>query len=353
MSEHEAARIRVAVIGAGFISQYHVDGLRAAGGASVDVLVGRDRARTEARAQALRIGRVETDYRRVLDDRSIDAVVIATPDNTHEAIAVDALRARKAVLLQKPMALDTEQCRRILDAQRSSGTPLTVSFMHRYFPEVRWLRDLVRSGRLGAIHSVRIRNATPGADWNDWFYAAGQVAGGVVMQLGVHGIDLCRHLFGDVVGVTAQTGTCRPERRLKDGRVVTTTLEDTALAIYRFSGGFVGSHDMSYTERAGCDRFRLELYAEEGTAWLRTERGAAALFAPSVTGRDEWVTPDLPDEPFGAVHHRHWLAVVRGEATDDTALSGLASIAVAEGIYRSATDGRFLDLAVFSEIPES
>jgi predicted dehydrogenase len=352
MPEDETARIRIAVIGAGFISQYHIDGLRAAGGASVDVLVGRDRSRTQARAQALRVGRVETDYRRVLDDRSIDAVVIATPDNTHEAIAVDALQAGKAVLLQKPMALDTEQCRRILDVQSRCGTPLTVSFMHRYFPEVRWLRDLMRGGELGPVHSVRIRNATPGADWNDWFYAEGQVAGGVVMQLGVHGIDLCRHLFGDVIGVTAQTDTRRPERRLKDGRLVTTTLEDTALAIYRFSQGFVGSHDMSYTERAGCDRFRLELYAEGGTVWLRTERGRAVLFAPSVTGQDEWVTPDLPDEPFGAVHHRHWLSVVRGEATDDTALSGLASIAVAEGIYRSAAEGRFIDLAAFSETSE-
>src|SRR5687768_1150730 len=101
MSEN-AADVGVVIIAAGFISEYHVNGLRAAGGACVRALVGRDRERTERRARALGIPRVEIDYRAVLDDLSIAAVVVATPDDTHETIAIEALAAGKAVLLQKP-----------------------------------------------------------------------------------------------------------------------------------------------------------------------------------------------------------------------------------------------------------
>ena len=330
----------VAVIGAGFIADYHVNGLRAAGG-DVTALVGRRSDRTARRAAELGIKRAEIDYRKVLDDRTIDAVVVASPDDTHEAIAIDALAAGKHVLLQKPMALDSVQCRRIIDADTQADHRLTVSFMHRYFPEVRWLRDLIATGALGPIHSVRIRNATPGADWADWFFKPGNVSGGVVMQLGVHGIDLCRHLFGPIASVTAEAWTARPLRKLADGREVTAVLEDNVAAVYRLTAGGHVSHEMSYTEMAGCDRFRLELYAEHGTVWLRTERGRAAIFAPSITGETGWVTQPIVDEPFGAAHHAHWLSIVRGESqADETPLAGLQSIAVAEAIYAAAREGR-------------
>jgi len=332
--------VAVAVIGAGFIADYHVCGLRAAGGATVVALVGRRPESTAAKAAKLGIARAETDHRTVLDDPAIDAVIVASPDDTHMAIAVDALAAGKSVLLQKPMALDSAQCRAIIGAAHNSAGRLTVSFMHRYFPEVAWLRSLVAEGRLGAIHSVRIRNATPGADWNDWFFKPGNVSGGVAMQLGVHGIDLVRHVIGEIDSVCANIWTARPERQLADGTTVRSTLEDNVAAAYRLAGGVHASHEMSYTELAGCDRFRLEVYADAGTVWLRTGRGPAALWAPSITGKDAWVSPDLEQAPFGQAHHRHWLAIVRSDAEpDDTAEAGLRSIEVAEAIYRAAASG--------------
>jgi predicted dehydrogenase len=225
-------------------------------------------------------------------------------------------------------------------ADAAAGHRLSVSFMHRYFPEVRWLRELLVSGTLGAVHAVRIRNATPGADWNDWFFKPGSVSGGVVMQLGVHGIDLCEHLFAPIAAVTAEMTTARPKRVLADGREVTTTLEDNVSAAYRLANGTQVSHEMSYTELAGCDRFRLEVYAEHGTVWLRTGRGAAAIWAQAVTRQEDWVAPDFPPEPLGSAHHAHWLAVVRGEAPPDgTPLAGLRSVLAAEAIYTAARSG--------------
>lgn len=340
----------VAVIGSGFIAEYHVEGLRAAGGAEIAALVGRTRASVEAAAGRLGVPRAETDVRRVLDDPCIDAVVIATPDHTHEALATEALNAGKEVLLQKPMAMSAAGCRALLAAAQASGVGVTVSFMHRYFEEVVWLRDLLARGALGPVQSFRIRNATPGADWNAWFYDPEKVAGGVVMQLGVHGIDLCRHLFGSTRALGARVMTARPVREMRDGSKVRSTLEDNAFATYALECGALGSHEMSCTEIAGCDRFRLEVHAERGTVWLRTGRGPAAICAPEVTGETGWVAPCLEAAPLGRRHHRHWLDIVRGAAPrDDTALSGLRSMEVAEAIYRSSHEGRWLDIPETAE----
>ena len=340
MSVAVSDTVSVAVIGAGFIADYHINGLKAAGGAKIAALVDSRSEHGHEKARSFDIPRVETDYRKVLDDPGIDAVVIATPDATHERLAVDALEAGKSVLLQKPMALDTAQCRHVMAAEKGSRGRLTVSFMHRYFAEVAWLRALLAEGKLGKVHTIRIRNATPGADWSEWFYRPENVSGGVVMQLGVHGIDLCQYLFGVIADVSAQAMTARPERTLADGRTVHTALDDNVSALYRFRDGIRGCHEMSYTEIQGCDRFRMEVYAEEGTVWLRTERGAAALYAPAATGMKEWIVPPLPQEPFGKAHHSHWLSVVRGDAPPDgTSLAGLLSVAVAETIYAAADSG--------------
>lgn len=337
MAERDLA---VAVIGAGIISEYHVTGLRAAGGATVAALVGRDPARTAARAAALGIARAETGLAAVLGDGGIDAVVIATPDASHERIAIAALEAGKPVLLQKPMAMTSAECRAIIAAAQRTGTRLSVSFMHRYFPEVFWLRDELASGRLGKVHAIRLRNATPGADWAEWFYAPGSVAGGVVMQLGVHGIDLVEHVFGPIASVQATMRTMMPERRLADGRTVTTSLEDNALANYVLEAGPIVTHEMSYTERGGCDRFRLEVYTEAATVWLRSPRGPAAIIAPDLTGTKDWVVPDIAPAPLGAEHHRHFIAVAGGAAgPDDTAAAGLSTVLVAEHLYEAAMSG--------------
>ncbi len=332
--------VRVGVIGAGFIAEYHLAGLAAAGGAHVPVLAARSAERAGPLARRFGIPEVVSDYRAVLDRRDVDAVVVATPDDTHETIAVAAARAGKAILLQKPMAGSSAECRRIIAAAREAGVDLQVSFMHRYLEETVRARELLADGRLGAVLGVRLRNATPGPAWGDWFFSRARVPAGVVQQLGVHGIDLLRHLVGDIAAVTAAVATVRPERVLADGRRVRVENSDQAHALYRMRDGAQATHEMSLVEVAGCDRFRLEIYCAEATLWLRTERGPLAVWAPGLTGGPGWFAPALPAAPFGARQHRRWLAALRGTLPPEpTAEDGLATLLVAEAILRSAARG--------------
>ena len=341
MSAVSTSPVRIGAIGAGFIADYHLAGLAAAGGADVRVICGRTPETTQALATRYGIAEIATDWRQVLERKDLDAVVITTPDHTHAEIAIAAAAAGKAILLQKPMATSSAECRKVIAAARTAGIRLQVSFMHRYFEEVVRTREILAEGKVGPVFSVRMRNATPGPDWKPWFFSRASVGGGVVMHLGVHGIDVLRHLFGDIAAVSGTTAIRKTERTLVDGTVIRPDNEDQALAVYKFRDGLIGSHEMSFSELHGCDRFTLEIYCAEATIWLRSMRGRLALYAPEVTGIKGWFVPDLPNPPMGQRHHAHFLDIVRGTAPPDTTPEdGLATVLVAEALYRAAERGQ-------------
>jgi predicted dehydrogenase len=332
-----ADKVGVGVIGAGFIIDYHLDGLKAAGGATLCAIAARSRASAEKVAARHAIPVATDDWRAILDRSDVEAVIIATPDDTHCEIACAAAQAGKAIMLQKPMAPSSAQCRTIIAAARRAGVILQVSFMHRYFEEVVAARELIAGGKLGKVLSARMRNATPGPDWSDWFFSRAKVGGGVVLQLGVHGMDVLRHVLGDIDRLIATTALRRTERILVDGRIIYPDNEDHAFATYTFTKGPIVSHEMCFSEIAGTDRFGLEIFCENAVLQLRGPRGPLAMVAPKITGHSQWTTPELPQRPFGARHHASFLDIVRGRAApDDTAESGLATLLVAEAIYRSA-----------------
>jgi predicted dehydrogenase len=329
--------VGVALIGTGSIADYHIAGLAAVPQAALRVVVGRDAAKAASLAARHGVAEASVDLDAVLARRDIEAVVIATPDDTHEEMAVRVASAGKAILLQKPMAADADACERIIATAWAAKVDLQVSFMHRYFEEFVAARVLVEQGAIGTLLSLRARNATPGPDWGDWFFSRTRVSGGVVHQLGVHGIDLVGLIAGRISDVSATTAIQKPRRRLADGREVTVENPDSAWAVYRCAGGVVVAHEMSMIEVAGCDRFRLEIYGSDGTIWLRSEHGPLAIRRG---GESCWSIPDLSFQRFGERHHRRWIEGILGitppEATAQDALQG---IRVSEAIARSAAAG--------------
>ncbi|MCA3264291.1 MAG: Gfo/Idh/MocA family oxidoreductase [Telmatospirillum sp.] len=327
-------RLGVAIVGTGSIADYHIAGVGSVPGAEMRCIVGRNADKAAALAARHGIGASSADLAAVLARADIDAVIVATPDDTHEDLAAQVAAAGKALLLQKPMAGDVAACRRIVARAAAAKIDLQVSFMHRYFDEFARARELVAEGAIGALHSIRIRNATPGPDWGDWFYKRANVSGGVVHQLGVHGIDLVRLVAGEIASVSATTAILKPIRTLADGRRVVVENPDSAWAVYRCDGVVVALHEMSFVEAAGCDRFRLELYGNRGTIWVRSELGALAWRR---SGDAAWTVETLEGVRFGERHHRRWVAGLVGELEPEaTAADAVAGLEVATAIAASA-----------------
>ncbi len=338
MSSNE---VGVAIVGAGFISDYHLKGLQYAG-ANIKAICDLDIERAAEKADRYRIPEALPDYQTLLDRDDINAFIVATPDKTHEAITIDLLTSKKSVMVQKPMAPTPGACRRMIAVAKQYNVLLCVSWMHRHFEEVRKMRDILHQGMLGPVYSVRQRNAIPGADSDPWFYNKEAVGGGAVLQLGIHGIDLLRHLFGPIKAVLSHTKLVKTERKLADGLIVFPDNEDLAYIMYQFESGAQAIQEVITHELAGTDRFRLEIYGEKGTAWLRSERGALSIYLPDRMGTGGWFEPDLPERPFGEVQHRKFIDMVRGHIPPDTsAYDGLAAALTVEAIYYSAEHGNW------------
>ncbi len=342
--------LRIGLIGAGSIAAYHIDGIRAAGDQAHAIAAGSGISAVRA-ARRFAIPHACKSWKELLARDDLDAVIIATPDDTHEDIALAAISARIPAMIQKPLAFTSASALRIVAAGRSADVPVFTSYMHRHFPETaKW--HAMKAGddsestllSLGPILSVRIRNATPGPDWGDWFYD-GARSGGVVMQIGIHGIDLVEHLVGPIAEVTAMTGQRRSERLLADGRVIRPTSHDHAFAVYRTAGGVIVSHEMCFSEVAGTDRFHMEITCERAKVVFRGHHGALAVNAGA-----GWEVIPVGDTTAGAAQHALFSGMVRGETAHDASdLAGIQGLLVAEAVNASAASGRAVKVSRASE----
>jgi predicted dehydrogenase len=115
---------------------------------------------------------------------------------------------------------------------------------------------------------------------------------------------------------------------------VTVENPDSTWAVYRCQAGVVASHEMSFVEVAGCERFRLELYGIHGTIWVRSELGTLAWRR---NGDGAWTVETLESTRFGERHHRRWIAGLVGELEPEaTAADAVAGLQVATAIAASA-----------------
>lgn len=193
--------IRVAIAGYGLAGRsFHGPLLRALPGFVVTTVVTRDATR---RAQALSdfssVTVVDTidDIFRAPEDH--DLVVIATRTGTHAALALQAVEARVAAVIEKPMATNAADARRLADAARQANVPLFPFHNRRWDSEVLTLRGLIAAGSLGAVHRFesRFERWRPELDLTAWRDTpSSQADGGVLLDLGVHLVDQALVLFG-------------------------------------------------------------------------------------------------------------------------------------------------------------
>ena len=148
------------------------------------------------------------DYRELLRREDVDAVVICTPDYLHEEQAVAALKAGKDVYLEKPMAITTEGCDRILETVEQTGRKLMIGFCLRCSPAMNKVKDLIDQGVIGKVKAVWIRHFVGwGSDfyYHDW-HSLRRNVNSLFLQKGSHDIDLMHWLAGGFTNKVAAFG---------------------------------------------------------------------------------------------------------------------------------------------------
>jgi predicted dehydrogenase len=312
----------VGVIGTGKHGVRYLRHLGEVPGLRLVALSRRDRGEGERQAGAYGC-RYVSEPEALIEDPAVDVVVLVVPPTQHLRLCVAAARARKAFLVEKPLAASLAECRAIAEAAAASGVTAMVAHTLRFNAVVRALAAALPA--IGPLHAaVLTQRFEPSAlPWLDRRVEAG---GGIILHTGVHSFDLLRHLTG------REAVRVRAEAR----RVATRETEDSFAAVVELEGGEILG--MVGGSRATAGRSgAIELAGRDGQLVGDHVHGLAARL--SGTARSELpVGPPVPtvlavlEELAAALAGRRAPAITLGD--------GAASVALAESCYRSILSGR-------------
>lgn len=258
--------LHVALIGGGMVARVHLDALATHPDVTAISLAELDRAAQEAMARQYPLRRVESDYRRLLEDPTIDVVDICLPHDLHHPVGLAALEAGKHVLSEKPIALTLQEADELIAAAERAGKRYFVALNQRFLPAHAEARRLLHEGAIGRPFMATVtiigneleRMNQPG-HWKGSWERAG---GGVLADTGTHAVDLMLWWFGAPDRVT-----CRWQRTVVEAE---DKGDDTTVVVMEYSNGPLVTLAMTY---AATDPWseRKRVYGTSGSLHVVSE----------------------------------------------------------------------------------
>ena len=192
----------------------------------------------------------------LLQDRGVDAVVIVSPTHTHRTLVVEAMNARKPTFCEKPPAISLAEAADMAEAVERSGSFFQMGFMRRFDPGYAAAKRQMDEGRIGRVVVFKSTSRDPYPPSLE--YANPASSGGILIDMGIHDIDLARWFMGDVARVQGVSAT------LAYPELATVGDRDNAIAMLTFADGRLGVIDLT---RNGCYGYDIttELLGTEGT----------------------------------------------------------------------------------------
>jgi predicted dehydrogenase len=334
-------KLGIGIVGMGFMGTTHLAAGASLRGARIAAIVTGDprKARGDFRgvrgnfgAGGARISMAGVKVHATLDsllaDEAVDLVDICLPSFLHASAAIQCLRAGKHVLVEKPVALDVADARRMIAAARKAGKLLMVAQVLKFFPEFAVIAAAARDRRWGRLLALHLCRTIARPDWGSgsWFSDASR-SGGMVIDLHIHDTDLVNYLFGRPQAV-ASAGL------VEDGRV------DFIRTAYLYGpGGPLISAEAGWINAPGLAfQHGYEAYFEKATCRFDSARSPAPVLYGPRGARDL----ELPAaDPFGAELDLAARAIRAGKAPAElSAAAAASSLEICRAEERSARTGR-------------
>ena len=268
--------MNVGIIGASFAKAAYLPAFKHIDGAEVVAIASARLESAKEAADAFGVPHAYDDWERMLGEHDLELVCIATPTFTHAPMTLGALEAGAHVLCDKPMAMNKDEAREMLEKAESLNRVHMIDHELRFNPTRQKIKDLVDSGTIGEVRHVNIVNITP--SWGDpasrpkgdW-WSLEEKGGGRLGANGSHQIDLLRWWFGDVAAVVGQVKTVVPDRVDKTtGEPWTATADDLAWFTLELQSGTLASVFMSGVARHNLGN-HTQIFGSEGSILLSND----------------------------------------------------------------------------------
>lgn len=323
------------IIGCGAIAERQLaPAIQAGANSRLVAVYSRDLAKGEEFARRHGAGRAYDDLAVFLADPELEVVYIGTPPHLHCEQALAASRAGKHILCDKPMAMNSAEAGRMVEAARAAGVKLMAGFMMRFNVYNRKAAELLRSGAIGRLVQIRIQASYHLPDTNfNWRQDPALAGGGSLFDMGSHAVDLLRFFNGEIESVLA----------FVDNRAYGYPVEDTALALLRFAGGGYATLDASFSEKAPSRN--IDLFGSGGSLWLTGSigRNATGVLTGFLDGeRREFALE--PKHIYISEVEELGRAISEDRPPEVSGEDGRRNLLVLEAIYRSGREGRLVDI---------
>jgi len=327
-------QLNIGIIGAGRIGKVHIQSI------TYNVPTAKVLGITDVFKNGLQeladkygIEKVYADYKEMLADKDIDAVLVCSSTDTHADISIEAAKAGKHVFCEKPVDLTPEKVKAVIDAVAEAGVKLQVGFNRRFDHNFAHVRSLINEGKVGNLELIKITSRDPEPPPAE--YAA--VSGGMFLDMTIHDFDMARFLAGCDVTEVYASATCLVDPAIGEAGDV-----DTAIINLKFENGALGVIDNSRRAAYGYDQ-RIEVFGSLGAAMASNDTPTNVTVMNS-----DGVTTDKPLYFFLERYMQSFRdemvqfvdAVLNDKPTPTTGLDGLNSILVALAAKKSVKEGR-------------
>lgn len=270
--------VKVGIIGAGRIGRVHVESIcTQVPDAKVKTLADPFMSEETAEwAKNMGVAQVTKDYKEIIEDPEIDAVLICSSTDTHSSISVEAIKAGKHVFCEKPIDHDVAKIKEVIEALKESNVKYQVGFNRRFDHNFEAVQKAVANGKIGDTHLIKVTSRDPEPPCAEYV----KVSGGMFLDMTIHDFDMVRFLAGcnaEEVYVEAAV--------LVDPAIGEAGDVDTAVITLKMENGAIAVIDNSRQAVYGYDQ-RAEVFGSKGMVAVTNDSSSSAVIsnADGVTG---------------------------------------------------------------------
>ncbi|MCX7797252.1 MAG: Gfo/Idh/MocA family oxidoreductase [Melioribacter sp.] len=322
-------KTRLGIIGLGSIAQLvHLPILSKLENVELAALCEINRSRLKTIGEKFPTAVKYTDYLEMISKEKLDAVIIATPTSTHLEIAINCLKNNVNLLIEKPIALNYEEAKKIHSFATKQKKIVMVGMNLRFRPDAMLMKSLLNSGEFGDLFYIKCSWIRKKSSAQKWFLNKKLSGGGVIIDLGILLLDLALWMLDDskVESVSVQ----KYNYNLKD-------IEESAIGIVRLSNGKIISFEVSWELYSETPSFNMTLHGTKGTACLnplriyRKSGGSYIDFTPSKTNTTNLFRKSYENEI------KHFIGAVKENIQPiSSSEEALTRMKLLDVIYRSA-----------------